>query len=332
MMYLKTDILNSKVSLPVTALRRDPQIKSIVMVSPVKTLEATVANISNAANLPLLHGSFPLLLSVFSFYQAIYSIGPSLSSITFPKTYPLLRGKAKLEWDENVPSFIQAVVICCVSARALLIDTNRHVTTWQERVWGYSDEATKALTVANGYFYWHLLMMLWHRKTFGWAMVAHAVAVTFLMTNCYVSADFPPRIWTLIHFILASSVRFLLDAFLPVRNFNGLPRFPIYASLITTGRHANPDCKWHGILRIILCLSSRVWYLPADLVLRRSLADLHLNYSRYTHRPREHSAMAASESLSLGGYPTVAQLLLVLQDRGKGLSDFQWHKIYDQGF
>jgi hypothetical protein len=163
------------------------------MAALLGALKATVADISKEANLPLLSDSFPLLLSVFSLYQAVYSIGPSLSSVVFPKTYPSLRGKAKLEWDENIPSLVQAIIICGVSIRALLIDTNRHVSTWQERVWAYSHEATEALTVANGYFYWHLLMMLWHRKTFGWAMVAHAVAVTFLMTNCYVSADSPPQ-------------------------------------------------------------------------------------------------------------------------------------------
>ncbi|EXJ68915.1 uncharacterized protein A1O5_07847 [Cladophialophora psammophila CBS 110553] len=140
----------------------------------------------DTANLPLLPPYLSGVLMTFSAYHLIYlSIGPWLSTFFFPKVYPHLRGEKKLDWNENVVSLIQAVVICVLATPVVLFDAERQRRTWQERVWSQTEPAAIVLSVANGYFYWHLIMMIRHRKVFGWAMVAHALAVSFLMTNCY---------------------------------------------------------------------------------------------------------------------------------------------------
>ncbi|EXJ58445.1 hypothetical protein A1O7_05870 [Cladophialophora yegresii CBS 114405] len=146
---------------------------------PVKTA-------CDALNLPLLPTYLPGIVVTFSAYHLLYtSVGPWLSTALFPKSYPTLRGRQKLNWDENLVSFVQAIVLCVAAGQVVLFDRERQRMTWQERVWGYTDPTAVVLTIGNGYFYWHLMMMLRYRRVFGWAMVAHAVAVSFLMTSGY---------------------------------------------------------------------------------------------------------------------------------------------------
>ena len=151
-------------------------------------ISAFIQRACETANLPLLSTYWPGILGTFSVYQIIYAgIGPWLSTTFFPKAYPSLRGKKKLDWDENVVSLIQAIVLCAFAGQVVLSDEERQNMNWQERVWGYTKPAAMVLTIANGYFYWHTMMMIRHRDVFGWAMVAHGLAVSFLMTNGYVS-------------------------------------------------------------------------------------------------------------------------------------------------
>ena len=146
------------------------------------------------ANLPLLPPHLPVILLSFSAYQIIYmSLGPWLSTRLFPKTYTHLRGKEKVNWDENVPSLVQAIVISSLSSYVILCDQDRRQWNWQGRVWGYSEPTALSVDVANGYFYWHLQMMVRHRAVFGWGMVVHAIAVAFLFTNGYVRIRNPQR-------------------------------------------------------------------------------------------------------------------------------------------
>jgi len=67
----------------------------------------------------------------------------------------------------------------------VLFDDERRRMDWQARVWGSTEPTAAVLTIANGYFYWHLIMMLRYWKVFGLPMVAHALSVSFLMTNGY---------------------------------------------------------------------------------------------------------------------------------------------------
>ena len=153
-----------------------------------KQIYALIQQICENAGMPLLPKYLPGLLAVFSGYQLVYvAMGPWLSTTFLPKAYPNFRGSDKLRWDENVVSLIQALVICTLSAQIMLFDEDRRNMTWQERTWGYSEPAAMVLTVANGYFYWHTMMMIRFREVFGWAMVAHGVAVSVLMTTGYVS-------------------------------------------------------------------------------------------------------------------------------------------------
>ncbi|KIY00701.1 uncharacterized protein Z520_03366 [Fonsecaea multimorphosa CBS 102226] len=147
------------------------------------------------ASLPLLPPYLPGILMTFTAYHLTYlSIGPWLSTLLFPKVYVQLRGRKKLDWDENVVSLVQAIVICVLAGQVVLLSSDSDVDVmgrrwrgmrWEDRIWGYTEPDAVVLTVANGYFYWHFQMMVRHRDVFGWSMVAHAMAVSFLMTNAY---------------------------------------------------------------------------------------------------------------------------------------------------
>ncbi|KAJ9609455.1 hypothetical protein H2200_005782 [Cladophialophora chaetospira] len=138
------------------------------------------------AYLPLLPPYLAGIVATFLTYHIFYvSVGPWLSSTLFPKAYPPLRGKDKLLWDENVVSFVQAIALCIFAGQVILYDEERQGMNWQERVWGVTEPTAAVLTIGNGYFCWHLMMMVWYRKVFGWPMVAHALAVSFLMINGY---------------------------------------------------------------------------------------------------------------------------------------------------
>jgi hypothetical protein len=141
----------------------------------------------DSLHLPLLPQWLPLLSAVFAGYWTLYFwIGPSVSSLVFPKAYARLNGRKRLDWDVHVVSFVNSLVTTILSARVVLFDIGRKHMDWQERAWGYTGPCAFALTIANGYFYWHLVMMIYHKKVYGWSMIAHASAVSLIMTSGYV--------------------------------------------------------------------------------------------------------------------------------------------------
>jgi hypothetical protein len=222
------------------------------------------------ANLPLLPAYLPGILTTFAAYQLIYSAaGPWLSATLFPKMYPQLRGRKKVEWDENVPSFIHAVVLCTLSAQVVLFDEEKQSMGWQARVWDYTEPTAAVLTVALGYFYFHLFLMVWHRKTFGWAMVAHAVTVSFLMTNGYVSIDLESisalgRTAPLMS-RAASSFHDLRPIFVLVRNIDHFPGHPIDAEVARHGRHRHPARQRRRPLLLLFRSENRLLHVASRL-------------------------------------------------------------------
>lgn len=149
-----------------------------------------IQSICDQIHLPLLPLYLPQLIITFLAYQLLHaSVGPALSRRLFPKTYPYLVKKDKLDWDIHIVSLTQATLICCLAFPVVLFDDDRNRMSWEERVWGYTEKTATVLAIANGYFYWHLIMMVQYRHVYGWAMVAHGLATASIMTFGFVSFE-----------------------------------------------------------------------------------------------------------------------------------------------
>ncbi|KAF2185077.1 hypothetical protein K469DRAFT_632855 [Zopfia rhizophila CBS 207.26] len=132
--------------------------------------------------LPLLPYHIHELLVALFVYQFIYSyVGPRFSPSLAPKTFPNLQGRSKLDWNIHVVSMTQAMVMSLLAQYVVLFDEERKQMNAQERAYGYTGLSAMALAIANGYFVWHLVMMAIYVRTYGWGMLAHALATNFLM-------------------------------------------------------------------------------------------------------------------------------------------------------
>ncbi|KAH8816679.1 TLC domain-containing protein [Xylogone sp. PMI_703] len=143
---------------------------------------AYIQSACDRIHLPLLPPYLLQFLLTFLAYQLFYiHIGPGISARFFPKSYAHFKGKEKLDWDIDVVSFTQALLNFYLALQVVLFDDERKRMNWQERVWGYTEPTAKVLAIANGYFTWHLIMMVRYWKIYGWSMVAHGVATSSLM-------------------------------------------------------------------------------------------------------------------------------------------------------
>jgi hypothetical protein len=140
-------------------------------------------------NLPHLTAHIHELLFSLLVYHLIYTrISPLISSILFPKVYPSLKSKDKIDWDLHAVSLTQSIVNSSLSLFILFYDEERLNMTWQERVWGFTEASNMLLAIANGYFIFHFLVMVIHRETYGWGMVIHGISVLAIMLPGLVSA------------------------------------------------------------------------------------------------------------------------------------------------
>lgn len=161
-------------------------------------LNEAIQTACDCAHLPLLPQWSSIVLASFAACQLLYAqIGPALTRWLLPKKYPNLTDRKRLDWDIHVVSFTNAAVITYLSTRVVLFDQERKQMTWQQRAWGFTESSAFVLAVANGYFYWHLIMMIRYHRVYGLAMVAHAVSVSFLMTNGFVSMSEQEISWKL---------------------------------------------------------------------------------------------------------------------------------------
>jgi hypothetical protein len=160
--------------------------------------QSFIQQICNSLRLPLLPSYIHLTFLDLFICQLIYiSLGPRLSTFFFPNHYHgRLDSAQKLDWDIHLTAFSQTTLIFGLGCWVMLFDEERRRMTWQERVWGWTNPTATALAIANGYFLWHLVMMVRYRKLYGWSMVAHAVSVVSIMILGFVSiplSPFPPN-------------------------------------------------------------------------------------------------------------------------------------------
>jgi len=117
-----------------------------------------------------------ILLSALFYHTVCLYISPYVSSRLFPKTYPSLPWKTKLNWDVHVVSLVQSTMINILALWVLYNDETRAAMDWKARVWGYTGSSGLVQALATGYFLWDLWVCAVHVDIFGIGLLAHAVS------------------------------------------------------------------------------------------------------------------------------------------------------------
>lgn len=151
----------------------------------LKALTIPLANILSLPTLPLhIH---EILLATALYHFTRVRLSPYLSARLFPRTYPFLNARTKLNWDVHVVSLVQSLLINTLALWVMWNDEERGAMGWEERVWGYTGAGGLVQGMAAGYFLWDLVVCVANVAVFGWGLLAHAVAALVVFSFGFVS-------------------------------------------------------------------------------------------------------------------------------------------------
>ena len=128
-----------------------------------------------------------LLFAALSYHVICLRVSPYLSTRLCPRIYPQLSPRTKLNWDVHVVSLVQSIFINVVALWVMWVDEERRGMGWEERVWGYTGAGGMIQGFAAGYFLWDLYICVSNVATFGWGLLAHAVAALLVFSLGFVS-------------------------------------------------------------------------------------------------------------------------------------------------
>ncbi|CAD6572287.1 MAG: hypothetical protein ASARMPREDX12_005094 [Alectoria sarmentosa] len=144
-----------------------------------------LADALSLATLPLhIH---ELLLAALGYHLICRYLSPYLSSKLFPRIYPALNARTKLNWDVHVVSLAQSLLINTLALWVFWADEERGRMGWEARVWGYTGAGGMIQGFAAGYFLWDLSVCAGNVGVFGWGLLAHAVAALVVFSLGFVS-------------------------------------------------------------------------------------------------------------------------------------------------
>ncbi|KAL9098129.1 MAG: hypothetical protein Q9163_006151, partial [Psora crenata] len=133
-----------------------PLVPSRALVS----LTNPVANHFGLTTLPLhIH---ELLLATLTYTLIFTYLSPFLSRVLFPRIYPALNKRTKLNWDVHVVSLVQSLFINTAALWVMWTDRERAHMAWEERVWGYTGAGGMIQGFAAGYFLWDMGICVGH--------------------------------------------------------------------------------------------------------------------------------------------------------------------------
>lgn len=120
-----------------------------------------------------------ILLAFTAYHLLLTRISPWASARLFPKIYPQLSPKTKLNWDVHVVSLVQALFISGFALWLMFFDDER---AEMHHVFGYTGSHGALQGFAAGYFLWDLFLSVLHYDIFGPGFTAHAIcALTVFM-------------------------------------------------------------------------------------------------------------------------------------------------------
>jgi len=93
-----------------------------------------------------------VLLSALAYQLINTYVSPFLSSRLFPRTYPHLNARTKINWDVHVVSLFQSVFVCALALWTMAVDEERKDMNWRGRVWGYTGAGGAAAGVCEWVF------------------------------------------------------------------------------------------------------------------------------------------------------------------------------------
>jgi hypothetical protein len=148
--------------------------------------------IANALFLPTLPLHIHEIFLAFTIYHLINTrLAPRLSSWLFPRIYPALSARTKINWDVHVVSLFQSCTINLLALWVMWHDQERRDMDWRGRVWGYTGAGGMIQGFAAGYFLWDLMVTLMNVHAFGWGMLAHAISALIVFSLGFVRSSLP---------------------------------------------------------------------------------------------------------------------------------------------
>ena len=171
-------------------------------IPPPPWLVSSIKPFADALNLH----SLPLHAHEVLFAAALYTftakiVSPYISTLFFPKLYPKLSRRGKINWDVHIVSFAQALIINGISLWIIWFDEERK--GWRRvnagvvgeggemRVWGYYGFGGLCQSFALGYFLWDLVTCSMNVEIFGVGMLAHAISAVAVFGLGYVHHHLP---------------------------------------------------------------------------------------------------------------------------------------------
>ena len=140
-------------------------------------------------NSPTLPDHIHEVILAFAVYQGIHSFAsPWLSPVLFPKSYPYLSTRTKLNWDIHVVSLFQSVVINTLALWILFVDQERNSMSAGERVFGYTGACGFIQALAVGYFIYDIIVSTIYVRMFGIGVLFHAVSALWVFSLGFVSS------------------------------------------------------------------------------------------------------------------------------------------------
>ncbi|KAE8372079.1 TLC domain-containing protein [Aspergillus bertholletiae] len=134
-------------------------------------------------NLPALSDHFHEVIFAFVGYQFIHSfLSPWLSPILFPRHYPQLNRRTKLNWDVHVVSLVQSVLINALAFWVMFADKERKSMDAGERIYGYTGMCGLLQALAEGYFVYDIIVSTMHIRMFGVGMLFHAISALWVFS------------------------------------------------------------------------------------------------------------------------------------------------------
>lgn len=144
--------------------------------------------ISSRYNLDTLPLHIHEILLAFAFYHFTCTrFSPALSRRFFPRIYPALNERTKLNWDVHVVSLVQSTIISGLALWVMWTDKERSNMDWRERVWGYTGGMGMIEGLAAGYFVWDLWISTLHVDLFGIGLWVHAASALWVFGLGFVS-------------------------------------------------------------------------------------------------------------------------------------------------
>jgi len=157
------------------------------IVPPITT--RLIQSISETLSLQTLPHHINKTFAALFFFQIIYKhLAPQISILFFPNLYHSLSSADRSDWNMRVVSLSQCTIISTFSLYLLTSQREtRSQRGWVERIHGHDEMEGHLLSIAIGYFAWHLVLTVVHRRRYGWAMVAHGVICFVCFSTSYVS-------------------------------------------------------------------------------------------------------------------------------------------------